>query len=291
VWNVYINPDFSLNTNGAAPGTPVAVELGFVSNRTILSATRLDTALFDTLNPGKQIFGWESTSPGGTPCDANGNPCGIQIGGTNNKQLFAAVGSKVLQTTDRVNIGPDTLGGSPDVFGIPFMQIVLEGPDNTSTPDTLIGSLEVKGAASYGNNGRISQISAWNDPVYSVTNYDIFAMTRAQTAKAGDTDLSGDVTFVDYSDFAASYSPTATGRVWQTGDFTNDGKADFADYSALAGNYHPTNTYVVGNGGTVGGPVGGGSGLGAGSAVPEPASLTLIGLAVLGSLGLFGRRR
>src|SRR5690242_20404930 len=64
VWNVYINPDMSLNTNGASPGTPVAVEMGLRFNDSVTSATRLNTALFDTLNPGKQIFTWESTSPG-----------------------------------------------------------------------------------------------------------------------------------------------------------------------------------------------------------------------------------
>src|SRR6266576_3778579 len=74
VWNVQITPDQTLVPD--LTGTPVAAELGFTSNPVVSAATQ--GSGFDTLNPGKSIFGFEV--PGS--CAANGNPCGIAINPT-----------------------------------------------------------------------------------------------------------------------------------------------------------------------------------------------------------------
>ena len=96
-----------------------------------------------------------------------------------------------------------------------------------------------------------------------------------RVARAGDSDLSGTVGFEDLLALAQNYDALGSGRTWQQGDFNYDGVAEFADLLTLAQNYNL-------------------SGLGsdfasdwalAQSLVPEPTSLSLLGLLA------FGRRR
>ena len=147
VWNVDITPDLVL----AQTSTPIAVELGFrLTNAPLLSATNINPSEFDTPNPGKIIFGWETLDP-----TANNNPVGLQVN-TSTGEIFAAFGS-----IDFANPGPK-----------PFLQITALGPGNGGP---LSSTIQWLGAYAVGK-GRIAQLISST----SAANFDIFAGTSTQ---------------------------------------------------------------------------------------------------------------
>src|SRR5439155_12707330 len=101
---------------------------------------------------------------------------------------------------------------------------------------------------------------------------------EARFTLKGDTNLDGAVGVGDLGALATAYGITG-GQTWANGDSTQDGNVDVADLGALATNYG-TQLSVP--------PIGGGIAAAAqpaaliasagGAAVPEPASLTLLGL-------------
>jgi hypothetical protein len=103
-------------------------------------------------------------------------------------------------------------------------------------------------------------------------------------AAAGDIDLNGAVSVFDLVGINGSGTYGAgIPSDWSTGDFNFDGKTNVFDLVAIntagvygAGNYLP--------------PSSGGPGPSAISAVPEPGSLGLGGLAVAGAIALLRRR-
>lgn len=168
VWQVNVTPDLAI----AGGSTPLAVELGFrLTGDPLVSVTNLSPLIFDTNNPGKVIFGWET--PYGSPpfpeaievncasCTATnlatfppgGHPTTIVPGTTN--EIFAAMGS-----IDIAIPGP-----------VPFLRIVAAGP---GTGGPLSSTIQWLGA--YSGNGRIAQIVGT-----SAQNFDIFAGSATQT--------------------------------------------------------------------------------------------------------------
>jgi hypothetical protein len=100
-----------------------------------------------------------------------------------------------------------------------------------------------------------------------------------KTTWYGDADLDGFVTLADYSQWAANFGQPGT---WLTGDFDGDGSVTLADYSLWAGAFSFTNN------GTTGFPGADGPAAASPGVVPEPGSL---GLLAVGMLGLLGNRR
>jgi hypothetical protein len=99
----------------------------------------------------------------------------------------------------------------------------------------------------------------------------------------GDTNLDGKVDGTDYSRIDSGYLGGLTG--WQNGDFNYDGVIDGSDYTLIDNAYNTQGAQLLSE---VAGPTAQIAGAGASSAVPEPASLGLIGVG--GSI-LLGRRR
>jgi autotransporter-associated beta strand protein len=97
----------------------------------------------------------------------------------------------------------------------------------------------------------------------------------------GDADLNGKVDGSDYSRIDNGYLNNLTG--WFNGDFNYDGVINGSDYTLIDNAYNTQGAQISAEVASATAQVAGGT-----SAVPEPASLSLLGF---GAIGLLGRRR
>jgi hypothetical protein len=143
-----------------------------------------------------------------------------------------------------------------------------------SLPDNLDLGCRANGSASgsyYTNafNGALDELRIFNFAANGFNVNDTFPQTQLHS---GDANEDGRVDINDLTIVLAHYNQT--GMTWTQGEFTGDGTVDINDLTIVLSNYGWTGTYS-----------------GVMKAVPEPASLVLLGAGALALLAFIKRRR
>jgi autotransporter-associated beta strand protein len=242
-----------------------------------------------TVNAGKLSFQGNQTTT--TSVTVNGGTLELASGGGSNRVIrtgaAAVTGTGKLDLRDNklvatTAVGTGTANGGAYTAGSVSRMVqtasnggAWDGPGITTSMPDATGGLTSIGVALASD---VRDFGAGTTLLFggqTITNTDTLAMYTY----AGDANLDGQITGDDYSgiDFTIQ-DPNNTGG-WFNGDFNYDGFVSGDDYSAIDFN-------ILAQGAPF--PSAGAASLSGVTAVPEPASISLIGL---GATALLGRRR
>jgi hypothetical protein len=265
------DPDGPGGIPNPPPGSPLAAELGFQTDRAVESVT-INTADFDDANPGNVIFGWEDLTPvGGTGmCNSAmpGNcPVGLEWDGTDDPNNPATGGDA---PSNQIFTSFGSIDYGSDVNGKDYATITVARPVTNDSEVDDVTMLTLLGAYGVGGNkGRIAELNQdWdpndNNPPISV-NYDTYAGAVSRRARGGDTNLDGTINFADFGTLQVSFNEPGAFR-WPDGDYNGDEQVTSADFDQLETNYQETYT-VFTDSNIASAPEPGGA-----SAAPEPSA-------------------
>ncbi|MGC4032411.1 MAG: autotransporter-associated beta strand repeat-containing protein [Tepidisphaeraceae bacterium] len=240
---------------------------------------------------GSRIFGFDGGSNGVVSgAISNGTATvGVQKSGTGRWTLSGAnsytgtttIAAGELRATSAAYANLLTNAGGTDLTGN-AAKLTLDYTGTTSPASQVKALLQTAYAAGFAS-GQIRSTTAtasrglgWGDNGSAVT---------VLATLYGDADLDGDVDFNDFLALQANFGNASTR--FDQGDFNYDGTTDFNDFLALQANFGQSvfaDTAVT----VTSAQVAAMTAFGLTAAVPEPATIGLIGF---GAFGLLGRKR
>jgi len=233
------------------------VTIGKLSGRGTVY-TRGDTLTVGSLSPSAMY----TSTLKGLEIQGGSGALVLDSGGTHNFKIVRTsydIGSDEVNVTNGASV---TLGGRIVIdlaSGLADME-----PGLSIRDENLINCAAGLGGTTFDSVGWKNS-GIWG---YEITYDDTAGEVNLITRVSGDVDDDDDCDLDDLGILAGNYD-TTSGMVWADGDLDQDGDVDLDDLGVLAGNYD--NEYVPPS-----------------STVPEPISLSLLGL---GGLALLRRRR
>jgi autotransporter-associated beta strand protein len=264
----------NMNVSGAIGGAFAVIKTG--NFKLTLSGSNTYTGA-TTVNAGTLVVANQAALPAGNDLIINagtlvvsnlGAPYAVSVGNLNDAGL--------IDLTDNSMVIHD--GGIGSV--LPLVQTGYNnGAWNASTG--IVSSTAVSNTRHNTAVGIITNDNGSGTPLYSTFDgaATVDGDVLVKYTYYGDTNLDGKVDGSDYARIDSGYLTQATG--WFNGDFNYDGVINGSDYTLIDNAYNTQGAQLAASIANPTAQV-------AASAVPEPATLGLIGI---GSMSLIGRRR
>jgi len=272
----YLYYDIANGAPGTATGIPGTITTSLNSN---FSGNGSQAGTTSVVNPGSP-----GTVVGGNTLLAHAKP---EAPSMTRWSSIAADGTNVITTANSVSFLVETLTFHPSTFNASSVGSLNTTTFSVSVPGAGGGIVSPYAPANWYEDSNVNtspgQLSAARNGVagsgggtYAPGSHATVTLTDTEL---GDSNADGTVDFTDFTALSGNFN---TGTTWAQGDFKGTGVTDFTDFTALSGAFGHT------LGGLPAGLNAGPTAEVAGGAVPEPTSLSLLGL---GGLALVGRRR
>jgi hypothetical protein len=271
----------------------LGVATSFINTATAIIGGRQDWSDNSTLqiNGGKVEMLTNAGTPGSAFDPARRHPLGISVAGADSTLILKSDQDLRLLTFNSLNPGRQSLDlASPSDSGA-FRELRIHGGSvDHSIEKALFASIanaNRAGAADPFDGIYDSGLAAHPNSAIGISSVIGIGLVIRPT-RIGDLNLDGQVTIADFIDMATNFNSTDPFITWQQGDVNYDGAVTIADFIDLAANFNSTyaGTVLPTSENDRALLASFASSIGAnpamiGSAVPEPASLSLLSLLTL----------